>query len=184
VLGRCFARAARASRRRSGIAFEARYSPRVIGLALALALAIPSPVPAARAATHAQGPLVLRANIDSRSAVVAFGGAKPAAVVMEYARKWRPIAQRDALVTPLLPKPGTVRNPGLVRIAATFSAGSRILASAMWLDTKALRPRPKGTFTRFTARTEARVGSGRHYVIAFVGAPGSADAEIWSFRVR
>lgn len=157
----------------------------MIGLALALALAIPSPVPAARAATHAQGPLVLRANIDSQSAVVAFGGSKPAAVVVEYARgRWKAIARRDAHVTPLLPKPGTVRSPGLVRIAATFSAGSRILASAMWLDTKALSPRPKGTFMRFTARTEARVGSGRHYVIAFVGAPGAADAEIWSFRVR
>ena len=153
---------------------------------LALALAIPSPVPVARAVSHAQGPLVLRAPLDERSAVVAFGGSHPTAVVMEYAAgRWKQIPERSARVTPLNPRPGSVRSPGTVRLAARFSAPGRILAAGLWLDKKAVPAAPKGTFTTFVARGLPRsVSTGRHYVIAFVGAGGVASARIWSFRVR
>jgi hypothetical protein len=158
----------------------------VITLALALALAIPSPVPAARAAAHTQGPLVLRANLDDRSAVVAFGGSRPAAVVMEYAgRRWKALPQGSVRVKPLNPRPGSVRAAGTVRLAARFTAGSRILAAGFWLDDDAVRAAPQGTFTSFVARGLPRqVSTGRHYVIAWAGAPGQALARIWSFRAR
>jgi hypothetical protein len=174
--------------RRSCTRRSPRYSPRVItlGLAVALALAVPSPVPAARQLAHTSGPLVLRAGLDARSAVVAFGGAKPAAVVVEYrGGRWREIPQGSVHVKPLNPRPGSVRSAGTVRLAASFSAPTRILSAGLWLDTRSLSAAPKGTTTKFIARADPRaVTSGRHYAVAFAGAPGSAAAKIWSFRVR
>ena len=157
----------------------------MITLALALALAIPSPVPAARAALHAQGPLLLRAKLDDRSSVVAFGGRTPVAAVMEYSGRWKALPQGSVRVKPLNPLPGAVRAPGMVRLAARFSAASRILAAGFWLDTSAVRAAPKGTFSNFVARALPRqVSTGRHYVVAWAGAPGEALVRVWSFRVR
>ena len=59
------------------------------------------------------------------------------------------------------------------------------MTAGLWLDKRALYAAPAGSNTKFTARAEPRkVASGRHYAVAFAGAPGAAVAKIWSFRVR
>jgi hypothetical protein len=158
----------------------------VITLALALALAIPSPVPTARQVSHAQGPLVLNAGLDAQSAVVAFGGAKPVALVLEHVGgRWKEIPHGNVQVKPVNPRPGSSRAAGTVRLAASFASKIRIVTAGLWLDKRALYAAPAGSNTKFTARAEPRkVTSGRHYAVAFAGAPGAAVAKIWSFRVR
>jgi hypothetical protein len=158
----------------------------VIPLALALLIGIPSPVTAARQILHTRAPLVLRGDIDSESAVIAFGGAKPAAIVIEYRNgRWRELPRGGVQVRPLGPDPGSVQHRPVVQLAAQFSATSRILQAGLWVDSRPVHAKPHGTSTRFTAYgATPRLRAGRHYAVAFAGAVGSAHAKIWTFRVR
>jgi hypothetical protein len=158
----------------------------VIPLAVALLVAIPSPVTAARQILHTRAPLVLRGDIDAESAVIAFGGANPAAIGIEYRnRRWRELPQGGVRVRPLGPDPGSVQHRPVVQLAAQFSSPSRILQAGLWVDSSPVHAKPHGTSTRFTAYgATPRLRAGRHHAVAFAGAPGSAQAKIWTFRVR
>ena len=158
----------------------------MIPLAVALLVGIPSPVTAARQILHTQAPLVLRGDIDAESAVIAFGGAKPAAIVIEYRNgRWRELPHGGVRVRPLGPDPGSVQHRPVVQLAAQFSAPNRILQAGLWVDSRPVHAKPHGTSTRFTAYgATPRLRAGRHYAVAFAGAPGSAQAKIWTFRVR
>ena len=91
----------------------------MLPLAVSLLLAIPSPVPAARKAAHTLAPLVLRGDIDRQSTVIAFGGAHPKAVVLEYANgRWREMRQGDVKVRPLGPDAGLVSTKHVQQVAA------------------------------------------------------------------
>ena len=158
----------------------------MIPFALALLIGVPSPVPAARQILHTRAPLVLRGDIDAESAVIAFGGAKPAAIVIEYRNgRWRELPRAGVQVQPLGPDPGSVQRRPVVQLAAQFSATNRILQAGLWVDNRPVHAKPHGTSTRFTAYgATPRLRAGRHYAVAFAGAVGSARAKIWSFRVR
>jgi hypothetical protein len=158
----------------------------VIPLAVSLLVAVPSPVPAARQILHTRAPLVLRGDIDSQSAVIAFGGAKPAAVVVEYRNgRWRELPRGDVKVQPLGPDPGSVQRRPVVQLAAQFSAPNRILQAGLWVDARPVQAKPHGSSTRFTAYgATPRLRAGRHYAVAFAGSVGSARAKIWTFRIR
>lgn len=158
----------------------------MIPLALALLVGTPSPVPAARQILHTRAPLVLRGDIDAQSAVIAFGGAKPAAAVIEYRNgKWRELPYGGVRVRPLGPDAGSVQRRPVVQLAAQFSSPNRILQAGLWVDNRPVHAKPHGTSTRFTAYgATPRLRAGRHYAVAFAGAAGTARAKIWSFRVR
>ena len=158
----------------------------MIPFALALLVGIPSPVTAARQILHTRAPLVLRGDIDAESAVIAFGGGKPAAIVIEYRNgRWRELPQRGVRVRPLGPDPGSVQHRPVVQLAAQFSAPNRILQAGLWVDSRPVHAKPHGTSTRFTAYgATPRLRAGRHYAVAFAGAVGSAQATIWTFAVR
>jgi hypothetical protein len=158
----------------------------MIPLALALLLTTPSPVPAARQIAHTQAPLVLRGDIDAQSAVIAFGGPKPVAVVVGYTNgRWRELPYGTVRVQPLGPDPGSVSRRPVVQLAAQFSAASQIIQAGLWVDGRPVHGKPHGTATRFTAYgATPKLGRGRHYATAVAGAAGSALARIWTFRVR
>ena len=158
----------------------------MIPLALALLVGIPSPVAGARQILHTRAPLVLRGDLDTESAVIAFGGAKPAVVVIEYRNgRWRELPRGGVQVRPLGPDPGSVQHRPVVQLAAQFSAPNRILQAGLWVDSRAVHAKPHGTSTRFTAYgATPRLRAGRHYAVAFAGSVGSAQATIWTFRIR
>jgi len=158
----------------------------MIPLALALLVAAPSPIPAARQIAHTQAPLVLRGDIDAQSAVIAFGGTKPVAIVVEYTNgRWRELPHGSVRVQPLGPDPGSVSRRPVVQLAAQFSAASQIIQAGLWVDGRPVHGKPHGTGTRFTAYgATPKLRRGRHYATAFAGAAGSALARIWTFRVR
>ena len=135
---------------------------------------------------HTNAPLVLRGNIDAESAVIAFGGAKPQTIVLEYQNgSWRRLPRGSVNVKPLGPDPGSAHGTRVVQVAAQFSSYSRILAAGLWVDTRPLQAKPHGSSYRFTAYgSSPRLRPGRHYAVAFAGVAGSAAARIWSFRIR
>jgi hypothetical protein len=118
--------------------------------------------------------------------VIGFGGARPQAVVLEYANgRWREMREGDVQVRALGPDAGSVNTKPVLQVAAEFSSTSRILQAGLWVDDHAVSAKPHGSPFRFTAYGRSpRLKRGRHYATAFAGIAGAARARIWAFRVR
>ena len=155
-------------------------------LAVLTAAAVPSPAPAARALAPACDRQVLRADIDSRTSVFAFVGARPVAFVLRFSGgRWRELPHGSVRIRELGPNAGATYRTRVLQVAAEFSAPTRIVQAGLWVDGRAVPGQPHGSPTRFTAfGATPRLARGVHTAAAFAETGGAGRAVVWSFRVR
>lgn len=140
-------------------------------------------------------PVILSVQIDSEFAVAALAGPRTAegnreplaayAVALQrYGNQYKASLVSPVEIRPLGPDEGSVQG-AVSQVAAEFSAPTRIVQAGLWVDGKAIPAEPRGSPRRFTAfGSSGTLASGRHSVVAFGEAGGSARATAWTFRVR
>jgi hypothetical protein len=117
-------------------------------------------------------------------AVVTDGGA--ASVQHLVGGAWKPAAQGTVKIRVLGPKPASTGNPAIPQVAASLSAGSALVESALWVDGVELLEKgggltPKrGTIYGAPASALTR---GQHTAIAYARAGAQAAALAWTFSV-
>jgi hypothetical protein len=155
-------------------------------LASLFALAVPSPLPAAREQVAPGAKLVLRADIDARTAVFGFLAPRPVGFALHYdGSRWRRLPVGKVLVRALGPGAGSTTSQRVLQVAAEFTAPTRIVQAGLWVDGRAIGGDPKGSPTRFTVYgATPRLAVGTHTAAAFAEAGGAARVKVWTFRVR
>jgi hypothetical protein len=143
----------------------------------------------------ASTPIVLSVPIDQRFAVAALAGPRRAAgkkepfaafavALQRYGNQYRASLVSPVRIRPLGPDPGSTHGP-VSQVAAEFSAPTPLVQAGLWVDGKAIPAEPRGSPRRFTAfGSTGTLKPGRHSVVAFAEAGGSAKATAWTFRVR
>jgi hypothetical protein len=143
-------------------------------------------VTAARAQVPTGSKLVLRADVDARTAVFGFLTPRPIGFTLRFdGRRWRRLPVGTVRVRVLGPDAGSVSSQRVLQVAAEFSAPARIVQAGLWVDGHAIPGDPKGSTKRFTVYgATPRLAPGTHTAAAFAEAGGAARVMLWTFRVR